>query len=786
MQNNWRQSAGARVIFVLLTIIFLAGAGLSLIALALRLSYNNKWDYCGEMEAYTAYSFSRDDFLYNAVYRTRYGETSQLVELLKERYSREDTNWRYALIDPDGNVVGTNAEAGELSAANTFTFTQIAEQYQYRKPVHLEPQFATNLWTEQIPSYLDDPQEFSYWYYTDNRMDTLAKNGVNVLESQRSSEYVNFSSLEEAKNYPYKERYGNDVSWSIVGGEQNGDETFVTGMPAAVVTVLVEFNEQMNVPLREYYEAYSIGQPYTPVSEEDKQLLMGGVDIVIIGNHAETESYEMRLALAEGLPVQDSIRSNYETFCLFYRNAEQFAIALFCFTAATVIAAIAMCSCAGHINSTEGVVATSVHRLPYGLFWALPVAAAAASALLLWTIHNTIGIWRMTMIFMVGLSLAVSACCVLWLYTTAVRIKTRTFWSSFGAVRLIRACFMLMHHKTLTCILTAISMTALMIFNGIAVSAGLVLPAIGIDLLTLLFVLYCVYSYFTLHQHLVQMTLGNFEPERYALPLSGDFARFDRELNCLTDNVSEMVDQRMKAERLRTELITNVSHDLKTPLTSIVNYVDLLSREPMQTAESQEYLEVLQRQAARLRKLTLDLVDASKASSGSLAVELLPMGVQVLLAQAAGEYEERLAARGLSFVCNIPEEQLYILADSRQIWRVLDNLLNNVCKYALSGTRVYLDVEAGEETVMLSVKNVSAAPLNVSPEELMERFVRGDTSRHTEGSGLGLSIARDLVKLQGGTMILQTDGDLFKAILTFPRFAYDPDLLTYGGTHFDL
>ena len=190
----------------------------------------------------------------------------------------------------------------------------------------------------------------------------------------------------------------------------------------------------------------------------------------------------------------------------------------------------------------------------------------------------------------------------------------------------------------------------------------------------------------------------------------------------------------------------------------------------MQSEAAAEYLDVLKRQAARLKKLTIDLVDASKASTGNLTVELVPTNIPVLLSQLAGEYEEQLAAKDMTLILNVPQEPITILADGRQIWRVFDNLLNNAYKYTLPGTRIYLEVQTGDDQVVITVKNISASPLNISADALMERFVRGDSSRHTEGSGLGLSIARDLTKLQNGVLELKTDGDLFKAILRFPLY----------------
>ena len=223
----------------------------------------------------------------------------------------------------------------------------------------------------------------------------------------------------------------------------------------------------------------------------------------------------------------------------------------------------------------------------------------------------------------------------------------------------------------------------------------------------------------------------------------------------------------MRSERLKTELITNVSHDLKTPLTSIINYTDLLQREPL-PPRAAEYAAVLARQGEKLKKLTEDLVEASKASAGAMPCHPAAVNLQELAEQALGEYEEKLAAAALTPVVSMPADGLYALADGRLTWRVLDNLLNNACKYALPGTRLYLDGTVQEHLAVLSVKNISRQPLNVSAEELMERFVRGDAARSSEGSGLGLSIARSLTELQGGRFRLVVDGDLFKAELALP------------------
>ncbi len=250
--------------------------------------------------------------------------------------------------------------------------------------------------------------------------------------------------------------------------------------------------------------------------------------------------------------------------------------------------------------------------------------------------------------------------------------------------------------------------------------------------------------------------------------LIGDFKRYGQELNDIQSGLEQAVQEQMKAEHLKTELITNVSHDIKTPLTSIVNYVDLLKKEDIPSPEAREYIAVLDRQSHRLKKLTEDLVEASKASSGVLNVDLQPTDVNVLFSQIEGEYQERLAACQLTLVTQPPAPGTVIRADSRLLSRVMDNLVSNICKYALPSTRVYVVSTLSREAVTISFKNVSRDELNISPDELMERFVRGDASRHTEGSGLGLSIARSLVQLQGGRFDLAIDADLFRADITFP------------------
>ena len=249
----------------------------------------------------------------------------------------------------------------------------------------------------------------------------------------------------------------------------------------------------------------------------------------------------------------------------------------------------------------------------------------------------------------------------------------------------------------------------------------------------------------------------------------GPFQEHGEYLNHISDGLQNAVQEQVKSERMKAELITNVSHDIKTPLTSIVNYVDLLQKEELNNERAAEYVDVLSRQSARLKKLTEDLVEASKASTGNMAVNLAPTDLNVLLGQAAGEFADRFRQKELELVLSTAAEQPVIRADGQLLWRVFSNLMTNICKYAMPGTRVYLSTSVKSGVASVTFRNISAEPLEKSGAELSERFVRGDASRTGgEGSGLGLSIAKSLTELQGGEFQITVDGDLFKAELRFP------------------
>ena len=257
----------------------------------------------------------------------------------------------------------------------------------------------------------------------------------------------------------------------------------------------------------------------------------------------------------------------------------------------------------------------------------------------------------------------------------------------------------------------------------------------------------------------------------YQIPtdhLKGEYKQTAEMVNDIGNGLNRAVDEKIKSERLKTDLITNVSHDIKTPLTSIINYVDLLKREEIDDPKIQEYLEVLDKKSQRLKTLTEDVVEASKISSGNINLQMMDVNFVEMLNQTIGEVGEKMSANDLEVIATVPEKPVIVHVDGRRMWRVLENIFNNAAKYAMPGTRIYADLQTIEENAVFTLKNISAQKLNIKAEELTERFIRGDISRSTEGSGLGLSIASTLTEMQGGNFELYLDGDLFKVTITLP------------------
>lgn len=427
----------------------------------------------------------------------------------------------------------------------------------------------------------------------------------------------------------------------------------------------------------------------------------------------------------------------------------------------------------------DGVKLRGIHRVPLDLFLAAALAAVAVPAnfyLGINLLYNPLWVCMMPVTLM---ALWIGFVVLLTLCTISARLRAGKWWRNsiiyivcrfvYRAVRgFVRALPIAWKGILVYAVVVLVNALGMILAFG-AGSFFVFLLTLVLDAAGLYFVIHTVRQLKTLQTAAQKLAAGDLTYTVDTEKMYPVLKEHGDDLNAVSVGMSRAVNERMKSERFKTELITNVSHDLKTPLTSIVSYVDLLKKEPTESEAAREYIEVLDRQSQKLKKLTTDLVDASKASSGALPVNLEKIDLGELLRQSAGEYTEKFAAASITPVLNAPEGETYVTADGRLLWRVLDNLLGNAVKYAQSGTRLYLELTPGETETVLTLKNISREPLNIPAEELMERFVRGDGSRHTDGSGLGLSIANSLMELMGGKLTLTLDGDLFKAALVFPQ-----------------
>ncbi len=432
-------------------------------------------------------------------------------------------------------------------------------------------------------------------------------------------------------------------------------------------------------------------------------------------------------------------------------------------------------------KTPDGVKLRGIHRVPVDLFLAAALAAilflanysGGAGNLLL---YNPLWTWILPSTLM---ALWIGFVALLTFCTLAARFRAGKWWRNsiiyivcrfvYRAVRgFVRALPIAWKGILVYAVVVLVNALGMILAFG-AGSFFVFLLTLVLDAAGLYFVIHTVRQLKTLQTAAQKLAAGDLNYTVDTEKMYPVLKEHGDNLNAVSIGMNRAVNERMKSERFKTELITNVSHDLKTPLTSIVSYVDLLKKEPIESESAQEYIDVLDRQSQKLKKLTADLVDASKASSGALPVHSEKLDLGELLRQSAGEYTEKFAAAGIVPVLLVPEGETYVTADGRLLWRVLDNLLGNAVKYAQNGTRLYLELTPGETETVLTLKNISREPLNIPAEELMERFVRGDGSRHTDGSGLGLSIAKSLMELMGGKLALTLDGDLFKAALVFSR-----------------
>ena len=433
---------------------------------------------------------------------------------------------------------------------------------------------------------------------------------------------------------------------------------------------------------------------------------------------------------------------------------------------------------AGHRDSGEEITESFVDRIPLDLFTLLIASGICA----IFAFGFGFGLPGNIVGYALGMVLLLCAglLFLLWCMSFAVRVKKKSLWQNCLITRLWRFCGRVLRKgaRLLGRGLRALPLLGrwVLILGAVLLAELLILALFNGEGAPLWFfhllilcpaLLFLLWNMRKLRLGAKEIAGGNLSYTVDTKYLFGALKDHAEDLNHIRGGMNAAVEERMKSEHFKSELITNVSHDIKTPLTSIINYVDLLEKEELDNERAKEYVAVLSRQSAKLKKLIDDLIEASKASTGVLAVHPERCELGVLLDQCVGEYAERFGRAGLEPVLRKPREPVTILADGRHLWRSFDNLLGNIVKYAQPNTRVYLDLSREGDKALIIFRNISREPLNLSGEELMERFVRGDSSRNTDGSGLGLAIARSLTQLQGGEMDLSVDGDLFKVTLRF-------------------
>ncbi|MBR5313501.1 MAG: HAMP domain-containing histidine kinase [Clostridia bacterium] len=435
---------------------------------------------------------------------------------------------------------------------------------------------------------------------------------------------------------------------------------------------------------------------------------------------------------------------------------------------------------AGRRNGSGEVIPTWIDKIPLEI---VLLAAFLLGVLVLWIADWLIYTIRADFVAFLFLLIGWGTLLYGLAYLISVRIQLSTLWTNTLVYRIYKKCSGVLPRICRSIPLTwrtglAVVLYMFITFLILAFSVDPRDIAFALILwfpMTLLFGALLIYGSWATHtitQILRDMAGGNIHKKTDPSKFRFIFRKQAEHLNSLGDGLQAAVQAQMKSERLKTELITNVSHDIKTPLTSIINYSDLLlaelGHEIQPDGKAAEYAETIHRHSLRLKKLTEDLVEASKAASGAITVNFERIELNQMLRQAVGEYEERLTAAGLTPVCRFTDEDVFLSADGRLLWRVFDNLLSNIVKYSLEGTRVYITLTKTGDRAAVSFKNISRDTLNVDVSELMERFVRGDASRHSEGSGLGLNIALSLCERMNGRLTLACDGDLFRADAEFP------------------
>lgn len=483
--------------------------------------------------------------------------------------------------------------------------------------------------------------------------------------------------------------------------------------------------------------------------------------------------YTIYTAVRDKLPYYDSYLGEYIVYSI---AKHQYDTAIYTIPISIILLIIMIPIILIGIGKTkdrEGIHLTWFDKLPIEVAISLIGIVTLGICIITFGIGTNIAAIVSIVCIAIGI-IALYIECILFFETIVKRLKTHTFIKTTFAYWIYRKMKFIFDNMK-------ISLRVGIMFVGF-IAANWIIVAIfdGMSFITFIFLmaLYAFSFIYVLKRTvwnekiygaIEQIYQGNTNIRLNEQEYQGDLKKVATQVNDIAGGFSNAVEEKLKSERLKTELITNVSHDIKTPLTSIINYVDLLKKEDITTEKAAEYLAILDNKSQRLKKLTEDLVEASKASSGNLKINMEKLEVNELIKQVSAEFEDKFKAHGLIEISAFTKQPVYIKADSRYMYRVLENMYSNVSKYAMENTRVYIDIIEHGNNVIIQIKNISREKLNITTDELMQRFVRGDTSRNTEGSGLGLSIANSLTELQGGQFHIYLDGDLFKVTIGFKK-----------------
>ena len=726
----WAKITALLLLTIFAIVLFFSGLGV--LYLADQGGYSNPEGFAKDHIAgnafYSAMNTAAD--YYSAILQQSSGGSGSALSYYEQQFSRENSNFFFTVQDDTGKTVFESPDQDE-----TYQYTRSQEQYlsyNWRDVVEDDHVFAS---------------EQAYQEY----LDALERQNFNIYDSYITSYTRLIPDSGEASQ-----------------ATEGLTSSRFTASAAPATTEEPAASAEEDIP----------AQPAGDLASEEA----GAEEVHAYISYQRFDYQHVTITgyIRSPLTAKDDIyQESYYSNLLVENRHALIAVAAVSFAVCLALFVFLLCA-AGHKDGVPGIHLNWVDRIPLDLYLVLAVAAGGcifAAGIELANASIAIAVFVVAVLLVFAVLLIMSV-----FMTLATRFKSGAFWKNTIIFYILRFLA-----RTLRAIGTGISYCAVhlplywqagLIFVGISLAELFVLAAFSRSAVVVIWVIaklaeapllvLLAVSLQKLKSGGEALAAGNLNASVDLNHMYGVLKHHGENLNSIAQGMQKAVQQQLKSERFRTDLITNVSHDIKTPLTSIVNYVDLLKKEDVQPEKAKEYIAVLDRQSARLKKLTEDLVEASKASSGTLPVHLEAVDVNVLLSQVSGEYQSRFELCRLEPIVKLAPESPQILADGKLLWRVFDNLLSNICKYAMPGTRVYFTSEVLDSRVQISFKNISNYPLDITADELMERFVRGDSSRSTEGSGLGLSIAQSLTGLQKGSFDLVVDGDLFKANIFFP------------------